>query len=563
MPRAKPREMPSCAYGTSCQRKGCVYKHPPKSKLKKPPEKSSKEICVHFIAGACTFGDKCANKHPGRKDADAFRETCARIACKFGEHCGNVSCLYSHQFGARLYVPRERAPSMEPEPEEEWWRDEDFSDVCDPISLEPLCELDYPPFLLTTGTVEHWFDGAVLAVYVVSSANFLNPMTREPLLREDCLALDDYLRNYGLDDRPRVTTAYDLLHSANVQGGGHGEITAIRREATTILQSLFGFDRAEAEEEPSYDAHHAAFTGAVQGAAHAVSFAPVATQRVGQAYHDSFAPRPPVPTKQDDARRTPDEEEDDNIAVGIAEAILRGDDDDDDETYRRGRRGYSFDEDYEQYARRPEAPPVEFSDAAFPSLPVVAAPRPRPPPPPGLSPPGLNVHPGLTFAGLTLSHTPVQPRIGADAAFRSCEREVRPTRALMTVKMPPELWTSTVLRNARVFELADPMERYAHVARSNAREDIVDLHFQSSRTAAVVLDAVLDAALARHSKVWLVTGSGHHTPVHSHQRSGGMLHAFCEEYLSTRGYDFAIAKDKNGYSGAFLVRPARAQGYPP
>jgi hypothetical protein len=46
MPRAKPREMPSCAYGTSCQRKGCVYKHPPKSKLKKPPEKSSKEICV-------------------------------------------------------------------------------------------------------------------------------------------------------------------------------------------------------------------------------------------------------------------------------------------------------------------------------------------------------------------------------------------------------------------------------------------------------------------------------------------------------------------------------------
>ncbi|KAK7253361.1 hypothetical protein SO694_00001558 [Aureococcus anophagefferens] len=53
MPRNK-QQMPMCQYGASCTRKGCVYRHPPK-----PAKKAVKnvEICVHFIGGACSFGD--------------------------------------------------------------------------------------------------------------------------------------------------------------------------------------------------------------------------------------------------------------------------------------------------------------------------------------------------------------------------------------------------------------------------------------------------------------------------------------------------------------------------
>ena len=44
----------------------------------------------------------------------------------------------------------------------------------------------------------HFFDGAVLATYLVSTATFCNPMTRTPLTRDDCRALDEYLLENGL-----------------------------------------------------------------------------------------------------------------------------------------------------------------------------------------------------------------------------------------------------------------------------------------------------------------------------------------------------------------------------
>lgn len=110
------------------------------------------------------------------------------------------------------------------------------------------------------------------------------------------------------------------------------------------------------------------------------------------------------------------------------------------------------------------------------------------------------------------------------------------------------------LRNARVFEVRDPIERYRLVAAAHDRGDVVDLHFQSNRTAPVVLDAVLDAALAGHpAGVWVVTGSGHHAPQRSHQKLHATLFHFTQDWLATRRYAFAVAKDHNGFAGAFLV----------
>ena len=59
------------------------------------------------------------------------------------------------------------------------------------------------------------------------------------------------------------------------------------------------------------------------------------------------------------------------------------------------------------------------------------------------------------------------------------------------------------------FEVQDPLERYRMVyAANHDRRDVVDLHFQSSRTAPVVLQHVLDTAIrANPSGVWVVTGS--------------------------------------------------------
>ncbi|KAH8075566.1 hypothetical protein JL721_1580 [Aureococcus anophagefferens] len=199
MPRNK-QQMPMCQYGASCTRKGCVYRHPPK-----PAKKAVKnvEICVHFIGGACSFGDKCANRHPGKAEAARFRETCAPIACAGRSGEGGDEC-------------------------------------CDPISLEPLAELGYPPFGLWESGRWHWFDGAVLATYLVSTATFANPLTRTALAREDCRALDDYLNDHGLRASENmgsvlVTHAFDLLE-LTARGGGAEEramVSRSQREATT------------------------------------------------------------------------------------------------------------------------------------------------------------------------------------------------------------------------------------------------------------------------------------------------------------------------------------------
>ena len=81
------------------------------------------------------------------------------------------------------------------------------------------------------------------------------------------------------------------------------------------------------------------------------------------------------------------------------------------------------------------------------------------------------------------------------------------------------------------------------------------MHYQSVRTAPVVLDATLAAALEHSREVWLVTGTGHHTDKASHQRSmaGGVLHATVHEYLLSHGYTFHPGKDAAGHAGAFLV----------
>jgi hypothetical protein len=81
-----------------------------------------------------------------------------------------------------------------------WWRKLQLDD---PISLEPLSELEYPPFRLKLkassvgGNDEHLFDGQVLAYFLVSTANFIDPLSREPLTRDDCRKLDEYLKQHG------------------------------------------------------------------------------------------------------------------------------------------------------------------------------------------------------------------------------------------------------------------------------------------------------------------------------------------------------------------------------
>ena len=95
-----------------------------------------------------------------------------------------------------------KAAAAKPAKAARWWTRE-LAGECDPISLEPLRSLRYPPFeckadpTLSHGTGSDWFDGVTLAAYLVSTGQFFHPISRRELVREDCASLDEYLVEHG------------------------------------------------------------------------------------------------------------------------------------------------------------------------------------------------------------------------------------------------------------------------------------------------------------------------------------------------------------------------------
>lgn len=126
--------------------------------------------------------------------------------------------------------------------------------------------------------------------------------------------------------------------------------------------------------------------------------------------------------------------------------------------------------------------------------------------------------------------------------------------SIPTVRIPQDLWNPHENRDASVFHIADPMERYQKVSCGVTRRDVVDLHFQSTKTFQVVLDSVLPGKLSELGEVWVVTGTGHHVGSKTHQKGGGALERAVMHWLGMEGYNFSKGRDRNGVGGALLVK---------
>ena len=125
----------------------------------------------------------------------------------------------------------------------EWWRTLEEDDL---ISLEPLAELPYAPFELAADcsasiNANRFFDGQVLAHYLVSSLNFVHPANRRPLSLDECARLDAYLAHHGLPPAD-VARAMQLREATLAQRASDADreaVLALREEANAILQSLY------------------------------------------------------------------------------------------------------------------------------------------------------------------------------------------------------------------------------------------------------------------------------------------------------------------------------------
>lgn len=122
------------------------------------------------------------------------------------------------------------------------------------------------------------------------------------------------------------------------------------------------------------------------------------------------------------------------------------------------------------------------------------------------------------------------------------------------VDIPMEVWNAHENRDSSAFYIADPIERYHVVSKTVRRSDVLDLHFQSTKTFGLVLSRLLPMKLSENPEgVWIVTGTGHHVGSRTHQKGGGALEAAVTNWLYDQGYEFAKGRDRNGQSGALLV----------
>lgn len=123
---------------------------------------------------------------------------------------------------------------------ERWWAE--LQDV-DPISLEPLSSLIYPPFKLVGKDGHlHYMDGFALASYMVSANQFINPMSREPVAWEDCERLDNYLWKNGLKSL-RVKDAFELRNEADTSPVAQ----MLQRVAQGVMDSVLSSSRNQAK----------------------------------------------------------------------------------------------------------------------------------------------------------------------------------------------------------------------------------------------------------------------------------------------------------------------------
>lgn len=90
----------------------------------------------------------------------------------------------------------------------------------------------------------HLFDGRALAYYMVSQLQFIDPLNRRDLTRDELVNLDHYLRRHGFTNL-NVTEAYDVKGVTISKAGSAGNTAAgraaiLQQEASTLLHALFG-----------------------------------------------------------------------------------------------------------------------------------------------------------------------------------------------------------------------------------------------------------------------------------------------------------------------------------
>jgi hypothetical protein len=178
--------------------------------------------------------------------------------------------------GKEVEIKKPKSSKMKTKSKRFTWRKFVPPGTVDPITLESIVSLSYPPFAIaaeepwnvvpiwpTPSTIDaalvkneektqekkitkenvNLYDGRALAYYLVSQLSFIDPLNRRDLTRPELVNLDRYLQRHSLG-RAHVVEAYDNLGMTKSRAGvafqtAQGRAELLQMEARSVMQALF------------------------------------------------------------------------------------------------------------------------------------------------------------------------------------------------------------------------------------------------------------------------------------------------------------------------------------
>lgn len=518
------QQLPKCAYGAACTRKGCAYRHPSAdSPYESYHEDPRSKICKPFLAGLCSYGHKCMNRHPTVEEADAVRATYKEKTCSYGDECQTEGCLYSHPWEATDALESEdyagelcsavgdlqlegatdgsgvptyehwlalncpSPPTMDETHVYNVWHYAGSGMQRDP--WEVYC-LMYPETYNNAGlnaTSQVWEPSAnnniPAAPQSWEPANNVNlqqcqdPQTfqewkkkGQPFPSWFCSDLDPWYDDEGV--RRSLEEVYEVLYGENAQ-----EIFAIQQQAQSIAN-----DPTPAELAAMISANDPQLG----------TSPPVQEQTPARGGWASIAAKPPVPVQK---------------AIIVSNGIISN--------AGNGSQTVTRGEGSEK--RRILVIPKEVW------LPSTA-----------------------NSDCFHLYPNPIE-------RFKAVNNHHKSYLASVTI---PKYFDNN--------SGSSTPKNHRDKSKNGGKVALLDVHFQSAKTITPVLNRFLVPALKKHDEAWIVTGSGHHVTVgHQRREGGGVLFNAVKRYLEDHeeemALEFIVGKDTSGgknksSGGAFLVR---------
>eukprot|EP00581_Thalassiosira_minuscula_P001537 CAMPEP_0183736164 /NCGR_PEP_ID=MMETSP0737-20130205/48635_1 /TAXON_ID=385413 /ORGANISM="Thalassiosira miniscula, Strain CCMP1093" /LENGTH=555 /DNA_ID=CAMNT_0025970101 /DNA_START=144 /DNA_END=1811 /DNA_ORIENTATION=+ len=526
--RNSKQQLPKCAYGAACTRKGCAYRHPPPSDApyESYHEDPRSKICKPFLAGLCTYGHKCLNRHPSQDEANAVRATYKEKSCSYGDDCQTEGCLYWHPWEAREAI-----------------QNGDFAgEICTAVG----------GLHLEAGVT----DGGAIPTYEQWLALNCPP---PPTMDETYVYNIWHYPGSGMQRSP--WEVYCLMYGQDYNNTMNGASLSATSQTW----------------DPAVNNHIHAPPQSWEPANHSVNTQQAEEPKTFQEWKKKGQPYPSWFSSDIDPWY-----DDEGVRRSLEEVyeVLYGENAQEKFAQKQQAQSVANDPTPAELAAmistndpslHGSSPPV-LQNSTMGGWASIAAKRPVPVQKPGFP----------TANNDTSTITGNQSAGGESAGNLDQKRKL--------VIIPKEVWLPSTA-NSDCFHLyPNPIERFnavnqhhksylASVSIPKCFEDaapnpnkakiagkvaLLDVHFQSGKTITPVLNRFLTPALKKNDEVWVVTGSGNHVAVgHQRREGGGVLFNAVLRYLEEREaemtLEFRIGKDTSGgknksSGGAFLVR---------